>query len=430
MRALDINTHLTLDLLNNQQNRSMQIYLVGGAVRDKLLNYPVIEQDWVVVGATPKDLIDKGFKQVGKDFPVFLHPETGDEYALARTERKSGAGYYGFEVFTSKEVSLEDDLIRRDLTINAMALDDNERLFDPYNGKQDLENKILRHISPAFSEDPLRVFRVARFAARYHHLGFTIAPGTKELMIQLSKSGELKALNAERIWKETSRALGEKSPQIYFQTLKDCGGLVDWFPEIDCLWGIPNPEKWHPEIDTGVHTMMVLEQCALLTEDSVTRYAALCHDLGKGETPHEQWPSHRGHEKEGVTVIEKMSSRIKAPMVYVQLAKIVSEFHLHLHRVEDLTPKTIVKVLERTDAFRKPERFEQLLIACEADYRGRTGFEKRDYPQSDIMRKAHLTCQNISTKEIVEAGYTGAQIGKEIHRQRVSLVKHLYRRDS
>jgi tRNA nucleotidyltransferase (CCA-adding enzyme) len=403
----------------------MQIYLVGGAVRDKLLNYPVIEKDWVVVGATPDDLLNQGFKQVGRDFPVFLHPDTGEEYALARTERKTGKGYYGFEVLASKDVSLKDDLIRRDLTINAMALDDNGQLFDPYNGNHDLQNKILRHVSPAFSEDPLRVLRVARFAARYHHLGFSIAPETLALMGHLSKSGELKTLTAERVWKETVRALGEKSPQVYFQTLKDCGALNDWFVELDCLWGIPNPEKWHPEIDTGIHTMMVLEQCVLLSDDSATRFAALCHDLGKGVTPIAQWPSHRGHEKMGVPLIEQMGKRIKAPNNHIRLAKLVSEFHLHLHRIEDLKPKTIVKVLEQTDAFRKPERFEQFLIACEADFRGRTGFETRDYPQSNIMRKALNACQSISTKAIIDDGYNGKQIGEQLHQQRVSIVKHM-----
>lgn len=407
------------------QTKVMQIYLVGGAVRDKLLNYPVIERDWVVVGATPEQLLNKGFKKVGKNFPVFLHPDTGEEYALARTERKSGKGYYGFEVFASKEVSLEDDLIRRDLTINAMALDDKEQLFDPYDGYRDLQNKILRHVSPAFSEDPLRVLRVARFAARYHHLGFAIATETKALMKELAESGELKSLTPERVWKETVRALGEKSPQVYFQTLKDCGALTDWFAELDCLWGIPNPEKWHPEIDTGVHTMMVLEQCVLLSDDSATRFSALCHDLGKGATPKEQWPSHRGHEKMGVPIIEQMGKRLKAPSEYIQLAKMVSEFHLHLHRIEDLKPKTIVKVLEQTDAFRKPERFEQFLIACEADFRGRTGFENKEYPQSSLMRKALIACENISTKAIIDSGYSGQQIGEQIHRQRVSLVKHI-----
>ena len=403
----------------------MQTYLVGGAVRDQLLNYPVIDKDWVVVGALPDDLLNKGFKRVGDDFPVFLHPVTGEEYALARTERKSGSGHKGFDVFTSVDVTLEDDLIRRDLTINAMALDDNGKLFDPYNGKKDLDKKILRHISPSFSEDPLRVLRVARFAARYHHLGFTVAPETLELMTELSDSGELKTLTAERVWKETVRALSEKSPQVYFQTLKDCGALVDWFAELDCLWGIPNPEKWHPEIDTGVHTMMVLEQCVLLSDDSATRFAALCHDLGKGITPKEQWPSHRGHEKTGIPIIEQMAKRIKAPTDHIRLAKLVSEFHLHLHRIEDLKPKTIVKILEQTDAFRKPERFEQFLIACEADFRGRKGFETRAYPQSDIMRNALAACQDISTKEIIDEGYTGKQIGEQIHRQRVSIVKHM-----
>ena len=400
----------------------MRIYLVGGAVRDKLLDYPVIEHDWVVVGATASDLLDKGYKQVGKDFPVFLHPKTSDEYALARTERKSGSGYYGFDIFASKEITLEEDLIRRDLTINAMALDNEGQLFDPYNGNQDIQDKILRHVSPAFSEDPLRVLRVARFAARYHHLGFAIADETMNLMTELSQSGELKALSAERVWKETVRAIGEKSPQIYFETLKNCGALKDWFPELDCLWGIPNPEKWHPEIDTGIHTMMVLEQCALLTDDCETRYAALCHDLGKGITPEEHWPSHRGHEKLGVPIIDNLSKRLKAPTSYVQLAKIVSEFHLHLHRVEELKPKTIVKVLEHTDAFRKPERFEKFILACEADYRGRTGFEKLDYPQSEIMKKALSASLNLSTKTIIEQGFTGKQIGEQIHQQRVRLV--------
>jgi len=403
----------------------MRTYLVGGAVRDKLLDYPVIERDWVVVGATPKELLNQGFKQVGKDFPVFLHPKTSDEYALARTERKSGSGHQGFEVFASKDVTLEDDLVRRDLTINAMALDEDDQLFDPYNGSRDIQLKLLRHVSPAFSEDPLRVLRVARFAARYHHLGFKIAEETKVLMSNLSQSGELKTLSTERVWKETVRALGEKSPQVYFQVLKECGALKDWFPELECLWGIPNPEKWHPEIDTGVHTMMVLEQCAILSPDTCTRFAALCHDLGKGVTPKEQWPSHRGHEKNGVAVIDKLCKRLKTPTNFTRLAKIVSEFHLHLHRIEELTPKTIVKVLEKTDAFRKPDRFEQVLTACEADFRGRTGFEQRDYPQSQLMRNALEDCNKISVQEIIEQGYEGKQIAEQIHRQRVSRVKHL-----
>ena len=404
----------------------MQTYLVGGAVRDKLLGYPVVEKDWVVVGSNQQAMLNNGFKQVGKDFPVFLHPKTAEEYALARTERKSGKGYHGFEVNASENVSLEDDLIRRDLTINAMAMDDLQQLYDPHGGKADLDKKILRHISPAFSEDPLRVLRVARFAARYHHLGFTIADETKQLMTELSASGELEFLVAERIWKETVRALSEASPDIYFTTLRDCGALKVLFPELDCLWGIPNPEKWHPEIDTGLHTMMVLQQCTKLTESTVTRFAALCHDLGKGITPKEQWPSHKGHEKIGVKIIEQLCQRLRIPREFDKLAKIVSEFHLHLHRVEQLTPKTIVKVLEQTNAFKDDHLFEQYLIACEADFRGRTGFEQRDYPQSKIMRQALFVCQDISTQQIISEGYSGKQIGEEIHRQRVSCVKHMH----
>ncbi|MEP1741583.1 MAG: multifunctional CCA addition/repair protein [Kangiellaceae bacterium] len=403
----------------------MLIYLVGGAVRDKLLDYPVLDHDWVVVGATPQQLLDDGFKQVGKDFPVFLHPETSEEYALARTERKSGKGYYGFEVHAAPDVTLEQDLERRDLTINAIAMDQQQQMVDPFNGQQDIKDRVLRHVSPAYAEDPLRVLRTARFAARFHHLGFSIAPETLQLMTKLADSGELKNLTAERVWQETQKALSERSPQVYFEVLRECGGLTDWFPEIECLWGIPNPEQWHPEIDTGIHTMMVLQQSCLLSKDTVTRYAALCHDLGKGVTPKDMWPSHRGHEKLGVPIIDKLSKRLKVPVKYNQLAKIVSEFHLHLHRVEDLTPKTIVKVLERTDSFKKKDRFEQFLLACEADFRGRTGFETKSYPQADIMRKAQAVCETISVKEIIAEGYHGKQVGEEIHRQRVSRVKHM-----
>jgi len=403
----------------------MQIYLVGGAVRDKLLNYPVVERDWVVVGANPQQMLDLGYKQVGKDFPVFLHPQTGEEYALARTERKSGSGYHGFEVHASPDVTLEQDLIRRDLTINAMAMDSDGNIVDPYGGQADIQAKQLRHVSPAFSEDPLRILRVARFAARYHHLEFTLASETQSLMNALASSGELKALAAERVWKETCRALGEKSPQVYFETLRQCGGLADWFPELECLWGVPNPPRWHPEIDTGVHTMMVLEQASLLSKDPVTRFAALCHDLGKGNTPKDMLPRHVGHEKRGVSLVGDLCRRLKAPTEYEQLAKIASEFHLHLHRVDELKPSTIVKVLERTDAFRRPQRFAQFLQVCEADFRGRTGFESRDYPQAQIMRQAFDACRSIKPQELIAQGYSGKKLGEEIHRERVSLVKHL-----
>jgi tRNA nucleotidyltransferase (CCA-adding enzyme) len=403
----------------------MQIYLVGGAVRDKQLDYPVIDHDWVVVGATPSQMLEQGYKQVGKDFPVFLHPENGDEYALARTERKSGSGHHGFAIDASNKVTLEDDLIRRDLTINAMALSEQGELIDPYGGANDLANRLLKHVSPAFIEDPLRVLRVARFAARYHHLGFRVAPETLQLMTELSASEELKQLSAERVWQETQKALTEKSPHIFFETLRQCGGLNYWFPELGCLWGIPNPAKWHPEIDSGVHTMMVLEQAAILTDDPVTRFASVCHDLGKGVTPKELWPSHHGHEKLGIKVIAKLCKRLKVPVQYTRLAKMVSEFHLHLHKIEELNPRTVVKVLEKTDAFRKSNRFEKFLIACEADFRGRTGFEKRDYPQSQRMRDSLAACQSISVQGILDEGYTGAQISEQIHRQRVSRVKHM-----
>ncbi len=401
----------------------MQVFLVGGAVRDKLLNYPVIEHDWVVVGATPQQMIRRGFKQVGKDFPVFLHPESHDEYALARTERKSGQGYYGFEVHAEPDVTLEQDLQRRDLTINAIAMSHDGDIIDPYNGQRDIEKRILRHVSPAFNEDPLRVLRVARFAARYAHLGFNIAPETLKLMDSIVASGELQTIAAERVWKETVRAISERSPQVYFETLRTCGALKDWFPELDVLWGIPNPPQWHPEIDTGIHTMMVLEQAAILSHDTVTRFAALCHDLGKGLTPEEELPSHIGHEKSGIPLVEKLCQRLKTPTEYQQLAKIASEYHLHLHKFAELKASTVVKVLERTDAFRKPERFEQFLQVCEADFKGRTGFEKRDYPQAKLMRQTLQLCQKIKPQEFIAKGIQGKKIGEAIHQERINQVR-------
>lgn len=403
----------------------MQIYLVGGAVRDKLLNYPVVERDWLVVGATASDLLKQGYQQVGKDFPVFLHPETKEEYALARTERKKGQGYYGFEVHADPSVTLEEDLIRRDLTINAIAMDSEGKIIDPYNGKADLKAKILRHVSPAFIEDPLRVLRVARFAARYAHLGFSIAPETLRLMSDIANSGELKTLSAERVWQETVRALGEKSPRTYFETLKETQALEYWFAEVDELWGIPNPPQWHPEIDSGIHTMMVLEQAAILSESPTTRFAALCHDLGKGITPKDELPSHIGHEKKGLPLVKKLCQRLKTPNDFMQLAKIACEYHLHLHKLDELRPKTIVKLFEKTDAFRKTERFKQFLEVCEADARGRTGFEERDYPQKQKMLKLLTACQEISAQTFIQAGLSGKQIGEKIYAERVKRVKNL-----
>ncbi|MET1254577.1 multifunctional CCA addition/repair protein [Aliikangiella maris] len=407
----------------------MQIYLVGGAVRDKLLGRPIIEKDWVVVGATPADLQAKGFKQVGKDFPVFLHPETGEEYALARTERKTGLGYHGFAVHSSSDVTLEEDLIRRDLTVNAMAMDESGHIYDPFNGQSDLKARQLRHISPAFAEDPLRVLRVARFAARYAHLGFSIAGDTFKLMKQITESGELKTLSAERVWKETYRALEENSPHIYFEVLKACGGLSDWFPELEVLWGVPNPPKWHPEVDTGIHTMMVLEQAAIMTNAPVTRFAALCHDLGKGITPEENLPGHPGHEKSGVPLVKQFCRRLKTPTQYEDLAKIACEFHLHLHRVETLTPNTMVKLLEKTDAFRKPERFEQFLLVCESDFKGRIGFENKQYPQGQIMRNALNECLNVDVQALIAKGFQGKKLGDMIHQARVTKLRELLNTD-
>ncbi len=401
----------------------MDVYLVGGSVRDELLNRPVVDRDWVVVGAEPKDLLREGYQQVGKDFPVFLHPDTKEEYALARTERKTGAGYHGFACYFAPDVTLEQDLERRDLTINAMAKDEQGNIIDPFNGKADIEQKKLRHVSAAFIEDPLRVLRVARFAARYHHLGFTIADETSALMQQLASSGELDTLTPERIWNETEKALLESSPQVYFEVLHDTGALQRIFPELDVLWGIPNPAQWHPEIDSGIHTMMVLQQAAQLSDDLAVRFAALCHDLGKGLTPEDEWPSHRGHEKAGIDVIKQVCARLKIPNKLNQLACITSEFHLHAHRAFDVQPKTLIKLFEKTSAYQQPSRFEQFLIACEADFRGRTGFEERPYPQRAFLRQLKDATNEVDTQAIINKGFSGKQVGERIHQERVSLAK-------
>lgn len=401
----------------------MKIYLVGGAVRDQLLDYPFTERDWVVVGATPQFMLEQGYKQVGKDFPVFLHPHSKEEYALARTERKSGQGYHGFEMDVSQSVTLEQDLKRRDLTINAIAMDEQGRYFDPFQGRVDLKNKVLRHISPSFCEDPLRVLRVARFAARYHHLGFRIAKETISLMGKLAQNGELETLSAERVWKETQQALTEKSPQVYFQTLRDCGALKYWFSELNALWGIPNPPQWHPEVDTGIHTMMVVEQAAKLSQDPITRFAALCHDLGKGKTPRHLWPKHYGHEKAGVALVQSLCKRLRAPKVYASLASIASEFHLHMHRITELKPKTLLTLLEKIQAFRQAGVLYQYLDVCEADFKGRTGFEEREYPQREFMLKAANACKQVKSKPFIDQGYQGEQLGEVIFKQRLTLLK-------
>lgn len=401
----------------------MQIFLVGGAVRDQLLSHKINDRDYVVVGATPEQLLQLGYRQVGKDFPVFLHPQTGEEYALARTERKQGSGYNGFSCYSGADVTLQDDLIRRDLTINAIALDEQGKLFDPYNGIADLEHKILRHISPAFSEDPLRVLRVARFAARFHELGFTIAPETLTLMRSLSSSGELNHLTAERVWQETAKALQTTNPQIYFQTLRNCGALVVLFPEIDALFGIPGPKRWHPEIDTGIHTLMVVEQSVKLSNDLAFRFACLVHDLGKAFTPKENWPSHKGHGSLGLSAIKAMCLRLRIPNECRDLALLVSEHHSVIHNAFELKASTLVKLMDKNDAWRKPQRFQQMLQCCVADSKGRTGFEDKDYPSADYVWQAFQIAAEVDVQTIIEKGVKGAEIKTALSAARIDALK-------
>ncbi len=401
----------------------MNVYLVGGAVRDRLLGYPVKEHDWVVVGTTPEQLLQQGYQQVGRDFPVFLHPQTREEYALARTERKSAPGYHGFICDFNPQVTLEEDLVRRDLTINAMAMDANGNLIDPYHGQADLQAKLLRHVSPAFVEDPVRVLRVARFAARYHHLGFKLADETSALMYAMVKRGELGHLVAERAWQEWQRSLEEKNPEIFISTLRACGALRIVLPELDALFGVPNTPHYHPEIDSGVHTLMVLRAAVEMSKDPMIRFGALVHDLGKACTPMVDWPSHHGHEKSGLAVIEKLCQRLRIPADYRKFALLVSMFHLTVHRLFELKAATIVKLFEQTDAFRRRERFEQLLIVCEADAQG-TG-RKIDYKQAQHWRDLLDACAKISAQQLVAQGLQGEAIKLGLHQQRVACVKDI-----
>jgi len=378
----------------------MQVYLVGGAVRDEFLGIPHRERDWCVVGAQPAELEARGYRRVGKDFPVFLHPETGEEYALARTERKTAPGYHGFEFDCSTDVSIEEDLERRDLTINAIARDSDGNIVDPYGGRADIENRILRHVSSAFAEDPVRILRVARFAARFHDFGFTIADETLDLMRSMVAAGEVDALVADRVWKETELALAGRDARVYFETLRECGALQVLFPEVDALFGVPQPERWHPEIDTGLHVMMVIEQAEALSDDLEVRFAALTHDLGKGNTAKRDLPSHPGHEIRGCKLIRSMVKRLPVPNACRDLALLVAEFHTHCHRALELRPKTILKVLEKTDAFRRPGRFDQFLVACEADARGRAGLENRRYEQAGYFRGAFAAASAVDAAAI------------------------------
>ena len=403
----------------------MKIYRVGGAVRDKLLNYPSDENDWVVVGATPQKMVDLNYVPVGSDFPVFIQPETGEEYALARTERKSGHGYQGFTFHADENISLEEDLVRRDLTINAMAENQDGSLIDPYGGQRDLSDKLLRHVSDAFTEDPLRVLRVARFAARYHHLGFTIAPETLDLMTSITASGELGYLVAERVWKETERALGERSPDIYIQTLRDCGALKALFPEVDCLFGVAQRADFHPEIDTGIHILMALQQSVKLSDNSAIRFAVLVHDLGKGITPEHILPSHSGHEARGVTLVESLCDRLKVPNHFRQLAVAVTEYHLMCHKAQALEPESILELLKGIGALKSNDKLEDFILCCEADARGRTGFEDRAYPSADYLRAALSKATDISIADLVKSGIEGAEIGRQLSLRRIACIAEL-----
>ena len=406
-------------------NSSIKTYLVGGAVRDELLGYPFHEKDWVVVGATVDDMAAAGYQQVGKDFPVFLHPETKEEHALARTERKTAAGYKGFEVHASPDVTLEDDLIRRDLTINAIAKDENGEFVDPHNGVDDINNKILRHVSSAFTEDPVRILRVARFLARYAHLGFTIAESTMNLMKKMVDAGEVDALVPERVWQEMQKALTEKTPTAFITTLRDCGALKKILPEIDCLFGVPQPEEHHPEIDTGIHTLMVLEQACLLSNESDVRFAALMHDLGKGTTPEDEWPSHIAHEARGAKIVIEVCNRLRIPNEFRDLAERTARFHLHFHRALELKASTVVKTLEQLDAFRKPERFEKFLLASEADARGRPGYENKAFEQGDFFRSALDVTKDIDIAVLRALGFENLALAEKIKQTRVGAIKKL-----
>ena len=403
----------------------MEIYLVGGAVRDEWLGRPVTERDWVVVGATPDDLLTRGFRPVGKDFPVFLHPETHEEYALARTERKIAPGYHGFSVYAAPDVTLENDLLRRDLTINALARDREGRLIDPYHGIRDLEQRWLRHVSPAFAEDPVRILRVARFSARYAPLGFRVAPETLNLMRNMVMSGETDHLVAERVWTETVRALGESHPAQFVATLRDCGALARIFPELDRLFGVPQPAAHHPEIDTGRHTLLALAQAVRLKADSVARFAVLVHDLGKGTTPPEEWPRHLGHEERGADEVRTFCQRLRVPNMYRELGILTARYHTHCHRALELRPKTLLSLLQRLDALRKPQRFEQFLTACEADARGRLGLENLDYPQATLMRQSYAAAARVQARPLVEQGLTGLALAEALRRERLVAISKM-----
>jgi tRNA nucleotidyltransferase (CCA-adding enzyme) len=401
----------------------MEIYSVGGCVRDELLGLPVQDRDWVVVGATPEQMLQQKFQQVGKDFPVFLHPTSKEEYALARTERKTGQGYYGFVCNSDPSVTLEEDLARRDLTVNAIAKSDKGQIIDPYHGQRDLQDKILRHVSPAFAEDPVRILRVARFAARFASLGFTIAPETMQLMQQMVAAGEVDALVPERVWQEMLKALKERNPEVFFLTLRECGALAKIFPALNKLWGVPQKKEYHPEIDTGIHVMLALQQAVKFSPKPEVRFAVLCHDLGKGLTPESEWPSHKMHEERGMQPIIEWCAKYRVPNEFKDLALKVAKWHLHAHKAAELRPDTMLKLLKGLDAFRNPENVEDYLLSCKADATGRTGLQDIPYPAADIIKTAYAAAISVDVQPLIQQGLAGEKLGEALSAARVKAIK-------
>ena len=403
----------------------MQVYLVGGAVRDALLGREVREKDYMVVGGSADALLAAGYQPVGKDFPVFLHPQTKFEYALARRERKTAPGYRGFVTEFSPDITLEEDLARRDLTINAIAQAEDGSLVDPYGGQADLQARVLRHVSPAFSEDPVRILRVARFAARFASLGFTVHESTLTLMRQMVADGEVAALVSERVWQETERALGEARPEVFFEVLRACGALAVIFPEVDKLFGVPQPAQWHPEIDTGVHVMLCLQRAAALDAPVTVRFAMLAHDLGKGATPPAEWPKHIMHESRGLPLVDALCSRLKVPVAHKELAGMVCKQHTNVHRALQLRPETVLKLLEECDAFRRPERFSEMLFACQCDAQGRTGLEESPYPQREYLDSARAVAAAAQLNEADRTGLNGPAIAAALREKRLTALTAL-----
>lgn len=405
------------------ESLSLNAYLVGGAVRDELLQRPVADRDWVVVGSTPEQLTDLGFTQIGNDFPCFLHPQTKEEYALARTERKSGTGYTGFVCDFHPNITLEEDLLRRDLTINAIAKKDNGDYVDPYGGIDDLNNRVLRHVSPAFVEDPLRVLRVARFAARFANLGFSVHPDTLALMSELATNSELDTLTPERVWKEVSRALTEPKPSEFFRVLRDCEALKSVMPELDGLFGVPQTAEYHPEIDTFEHVMLCIDYARSEFDNLIVTWATVLHDLGKGVTPKDQWPKHLDHENLGVPLVKAVNKRLKVPKEFAEISSLVTQHHLRAHRLSEMKAGTIMKLIESLDGIRRPERVHLFLDACESDAKGRLGFENKPYPQKAILKTALDAAKSVEVQPLLDKGYKGKELADQIRQVRIKRIK-------